>query len=278
MSVIGDRIKKYRIEKGITQEQLGQMLGVTTQGVSRWERGGTPDAEILPKLSEILEVSIDALYGREEKSLALSLARHISQLPQEDAFLYSLNVCWSIIIGLMGDVTTIDDFMNMFIERSVVKDDKKQDYFAKRISDTGMANMRLSPDFYTFFLMKLPKDGLKSVLADKEELRKIFALLADKKMLEIIFFIYSRPIMPIATSLISKNTGLEPAEVDRCMRSLCEKNVATHTVVATAEGEINSYMIRRESFVIPLLCFADELTKKDLRPFMGGFDSSRAFL
>ena len=278
MSVIGDRIKKYRIEKGITQEQLGQMLGVTTQGVSRWERGGTPDAEILPKLSEILEVSIDALYGREEKSLALSLARHISQLPQEDAFLYSLNVCWSIIIGLMGDVTTIDDFMNMFIERSVVKDDKKQDYFAKRISDTGMANMRLSPDFYTFFLMKLPKDGLKSVLADKEELRKIFALLADKKMLEIIFFIYSRPIMPIATSLISKNTGLEPAEVDRYMRSLCEKNVATHTVVATAEGEINSYMIRRESFVIPLLCFADELTKKDLRPFMGGFDSSRAFL
>lgn len=278
MSVIGDRIKKYRIEKGITQEQLGQMLGVTTQGVSRWERGGTPDAEILPKLSEILEVSIDALYGREEKSLALSLARHISQLPQEDAFLYSLNICWSIIIGLMGDVTTIDDFMNMFIERSVVKDDKKQDYFAKRISDTGMANMRLSPDFYTFFLMKLPKDGLKSVLADKEELRKIFALLADKKMLEIIFFIYSRPIMPIATSLISKNTGLEPAEVDRCMRSLCEKNFATHTVVATAEGEINSYMIRRESFVIPLLCFADELTKKDLRPFMGGFDSSRAFL
>ena len=278
MSVIGDRIKKYRIEKGITQEQLGQMLGVTTQGVSRWERGGTPDAEILPKLSEILEVSIDALYGREEKSLALSFARHISQLPQEDAFLYSLNVCWSIIIGLMGDVTTIDDFMNMFIERSVVKDDKKQDYFAKRISDTGMANMRLSPDFYTFFLMKLPKDGLKSVLADKEELRKIFALLADKKMLEIIFFIYSRPIMPIATSLISKNTGLEPAEVDRYMRSLCEKNVATHTVVATAEGEINSYMIRRESFVIPLLCFADELTKKDLRPFMGGFDSSRAFL
>ena len=71
MSVIGDRIKKYRVEKGITQEQLGQLLGVTTQGVSRWERGGTPDAEILPRLSEILDVSIDALFGREEKSFDL---------------------------------------------------------------------------------------------------------------------------------------------------------------------------------------------------------------
>ena len=278
MSVIGDRIKKYRVEKGITQEQLGQLLGVTTQGVSRWERGGTPDAEILPRLSEILDVSIDALFGREEKSLALSFARHISQLPQEDAFLYALNVCWSIIIGLMGDVTTIDDFMNMFIEKSVVKDDKKQDYFAKRISDIGMANMRLSPDFYTFFLMKLPKDGLKTVLADKEELRRVFEILSDKKMMDIIFFLYSRPIMPIATSLISKSTGIEAAEIDKCMKKLCENNLATKTVVATAEGEINSYLIRRESYVIPLLCFADEMTKKDLRPFMGGFDCNRAFL
>ena len=130
----------------------------------------------------------------------------------------------------------------------------------------------------TFFLMKLPKDGLKSILAGKEELRKIFEVLANKKMLDIIFYIYSRPIMPIATSLISQSTGIDHGEVDRCMKSLCEKNIATHTVVATADGDINSYMIRRESFVIPLLCFADEMTKKDMRPFMGGFDCSRAIL
>ena len=43
MSVIGEQIKKYRVQKRYTQEKLGNMIGVTTQAVSKWERGGTPD-------------------------------------------------------------------------------------------------------------------------------------------------------------------------------------------------------------------------------------------
>ena len=50
MSVIGQQIKKYRTLRGITQEQLGNTIGVTTQAVSKWERGGTPDAELLPDI------------------------------------------------------------------------------------------------------------------------------------------------------------------------------------------------------------------------------------
>ena len=42
--LVSKNIKRIRKEKGLTQEQLGQLLGVTTQAVSKWERGGTPDA------------------------------------------------------------------------------------------------------------------------------------------------------------------------------------------------------------------------------------------
>ena len=54
------------MENGLTQEQVGRMIGVTTQAVSKWERGSTPDAEILPLIADALGVSVDALYGREE--------------------------------------------------------------------------------------------------------------------------------------------------------------------------------------------------------------------
>lgn len=93
MSVIGEQIKKYRIERNITQEQLGELIGVTTQAVSRWERGGTPDAEILPNIAEVLGVNIDALFGREEHSFSLMLARKLCQMPREEAYRYAFQIC-----------------------------------------------------------------------------------------------------------------------------------------------------------------------------------------
>ena len=269
MSVIGEQIKKYRAEKGITQEQLGQLVGVTTQAVSRWECGGTPDAELLPRLSEVLDVSIDMLFGRKEQSLSLALSRKLIRMSREDAYRYAFEICWAIEVGLLGESRDIDDIMNRFIERPVMNVDKNRDYFAKVIHDNGIANARMSSDFYNFFLMLEPSDGIKNHLSSFEELRRVFELFADKKLLKIILFMYSRADVPAATSLISKSTGMTEPEVDRCMSILCENNLTSHSIVATADGDINSYTFRKECFAIPLLCFADEIAKKNVYPFFG---------
>lgn len=57
-------ICRYRKEKGLTQEELAQMLGLTFQAVSKWETAQTlPDITQLPKLSKILDISVDKLLG-----------------------------------------------------------------------------------------------------------------------------------------------------------------------------------------------------------------------
>ena len=54
----------YRINKGLTQEQLAKKIFVTKQAISKWETGkGYPDASILPSIAEILDISIDQLMG-----------------------------------------------------------------------------------------------------------------------------------------------------------------------------------------------------------------------
>lgn len=64
MQTIGDVIAALRKEKGVTQEELGRFAGVSTQAVSKWECGGLPDTELLPRIAEFFGVSVDRLFGR----------------------------------------------------------------------------------------------------------------------------------------------------------------------------------------------------------------------
>ena len=67
-----DNLKALRKEKGFTQESLAIELHVVRQTVSKWEKGlSVPDAEMLQKLSEVLETPVARLLGAE--------------LPQEEA-------------------------------------------------------------------------------------------------------------------------------------------------------------------------------------------------
>ena len=66
---IGSFIKDIRKEKGLTQEQLAEKLGVSQKSVSRWETGKTmPDYSLLPVICEVLEINVAELLGAERIS------------------------------------------------------------------------------------------------------------------------------------------------------------------------------------------------------------------
>ena len=61
---LGKRIAALRKEKGMTQEQLAEKVGVSAQAVSKWENDAScPDITLLPLLSDILGASVDELLG-----------------------------------------------------------------------------------------------------------------------------------------------------------------------------------------------------------------------
>ena len=62
--MLGDNIKNLRKQKGFTQEELAIKLHVVRQTVSKWEKGlSVPDAEMLQRLADILEVDVKQLLG-----------------------------------------------------------------------------------------------------------------------------------------------------------------------------------------------------------------------
>lgn len=63
---IGAFIKSIRKEKGLTQEQLAEQLGVSQKSVSRWETGKTmPDYSLLSNICDALEINVAELLGAE---------------------------------------------------------------------------------------------------------------------------------------------------------------------------------------------------------------------
>lgn len=63
---IGKFIATLRKEKGLTQQELAEKLGITKNAVSKWERGlGLMDMSLLKPLSEILDVSVTEILNGE---------------------------------------------------------------------------------------------------------------------------------------------------------------------------------------------------------------------
>ncbi|MDO4543347.1 MAG: helix-turn-helix transcriptional regulator [Clostridia bacterium] len=61
----GQKIRELRLEKGLTQKRLGEIIGVDGRTVSKWENdGGLPDVGILPALSLALGADTGALLAR----------------------------------------------------------------------------------------------------------------------------------------------------------------------------------------------------------------------
>ena len=68
---LGENIKRKRIERKLTQEEVATHLGVSFQSVSKWERGeGYPDIELLPSLANYFDVSVDELLGMSNREKA----------------------------------------------------------------------------------------------------------------------------------------------------------------------------------------------------------------
>ena len=77
---IGMNIKRLRLAKGLTQEQLAELLTISTAAVSKWEAKNTyPDITMLFPLAEIFGVTVDELLGYDEAKAKADVDKIIAE-------------------------------------------------------------------------------------------------------------------------------------------------------------------------------------------------------
>ena len=103
--MLQENIKNFRKERGLTQEELAIRVNVVRQTVSKWEKGqSVPDADLLQRIAEVLEVSVSQLLGEEREmehrnEIAEQLSRINEQLAIKNRRTKRL---WSIIGAVLG--------------------------------------------------------------------------------------------------------------------------------------------------------------------------------
>ena len=81
---IGDIIKKYRKNKGMTQEEMAARLGVTAPAVNKWERGNTlPDVALLAPIARLLGITTDELLSFKDDLTDEEISQYLLKIQKD---------------------------------------------------------------------------------------------------------------------------------------------------------------------------------------------------
>lgn len=137
---IGMQIAKLRKENNITQDELAKKLDVSAQAVSKWENGGAPDLDLLPRIADYFGVSIDHLFGRvqtktesgfTQKDFLERLDAIQKQISENSLFLYNDTIKSLVAFEFEDDDAkrdSIDNITSTFCSRDELQMKLMQNY------------------------------------------------------------------------------------------------------------------------------------------------------
>lgn len=166
---IGKNLRKARLERRLTQEALGVKLGIAPQTISKWERGESlPDAVLLPKLTEILGISLDRLFDQKAASFedaTAAVKNFLSALDEKERWRQAVH---------LGQVIQVD--LSGFSERPETKVWEEfllgERYGSSGIANTGGLSLCSRQEMYSYFtLFCVPTEGWEAVLEKDEPAR-----------------------------------------------------------------------------------------------------------
>ncbi len=181
-------IKRLRLEKDMTQEQLATKLGVSAQAVSKWETSETyPDGALLIPLANELEVSLDELFGNNSVTMAdisSKIVKLIHNTEATERFNVARDIGWQIERGLFN--------CRMEIEKKYdpneIKNQKNASYI---LDDNGFTIVSNGKEPF-FSVFPQPAEGYGHFLNDNDDLQKIFTALSHTDTMNALIYLYHK--------------------------------------------------------------------------------------
>ena len=253
---LSQNIKQFRLEKNLTQEQLGAMLGISGQAVSKWETSETyPDGAMLVHLAQALGVSLDRLFGNEVYTMvdiSLRIKKLLMNTPIKDRLHTVRDLGWQMEKGLFYCRSPRE----LTYSPEEILQKKNSSYY---LSDYGFTHISngLTPFFAVF-----PEygDNLTEAIGDGEEVRKIFEAMSSPDVMKAILWIHRREDdFVFEPALLGMDCGLEGTALENALECLLKLNLVTKLNVELNDKQQILYTTHPSHKVIALFIMAREV-------------------
>jgi transcriptional regulator with XRE-family HTH domain len=265
VNCIGKNIAEMRKSKGVTQEALAEFVGVSSQAVSKWESGGTPDVELLAAIADYFEVSIDRLFGRSVNdygNLEVEVAKFIAgqqggtSEARSERFKKAVEMCWVIERALFGDIE-LEEYMSL---DKVAKD--KGRIFTQYISNEGITNMSLREDLRYFLIMPEPLCGFKKELGLTDDLVKFLKLLSDENVIKALYLLNERVNKQFTPMFLVRQLSVTNEQAVCILNNLKMYNLISTSEIELDDENQTVYNFKPNPAFVGFLAMCNELIQR----------------
>lgn len=257
---LNQTIAALRKEKGLTQEQLGALVGVSAQAVSKWEKGGAPDVELLPAIADTLGVTMDTLFGRsadKKEDISQTLNRWLVSIPageRLDRMFELLAASYSHLVDMDPAITDIIQPMGALLPSCYTSDGT---WLRSGFStDEGFALGVFARNFPLYLLLPEPPAGYASQFAPPEDYRALFSVLSREGALELLTYFYSREGAYYTVSALAHRVGLPLEQAQSILAAMDQCGLVRKTTIETTEGSEPVYLKDDNGGLVPFLYMA----------------------
>ena len=244
-SLLCGQIARYRKAAGMTQEELGRAVGVSTQAVSRWERGGTPDVALLPAIADRLGVSIDALFGRDgdaPQDMDRQFSQWLQAIPKDDRMMQIFRLLGTHLLPIYVDPNALlfsegqQTVAETCYMRGVTPDGSLTWLRSQYVTEEGMVLSIITEDFPLYLLLPEPPEGYEVHFAANDDYRKLFAVLSQEGCLELLLFLYHKKFSYYTPSALAKQAGLPLEQVEGLLPGLVDCHLLRERSLELEDG------------------------------------------
>lgn len=253
--MLSERIAALRKERGLTQEQLGKMAGVSSQAVGKWEKGGAPDVELLPVLSRQLGVTMDALFGLEggeQVDVEDAVGRWLRGFPNKERMGQFCRLVWASVKYFLPDGLSLPEIGYLETCQPDLGDDDRL-MLSQCWGGDGILLDIHAEDLSFVTLWPKPEKGYAQWFAPKSEYRRLFALLARPGCLELLEYLHSRKLSYFSPIVAAKHLKMPRETAEELLDALAERSILRSVNLEVEDGEVKAYQVAEPLKLVPFL-------------------------